>query len=146
MWKKNICKDDAINQIKQKRKCIDINIGFMIQLAKWEELLIYHNNQNLKFYNFEKEGNVSLLNIKEIACINDSDFASGKFTILLIKHNNKFFKIITNPCASSLYDKVNKFVNLLQMYENYPPDCIDLYIDDKKFFELHLEEIIKCSY
>ena len=32
MWKKNIDSKTAINYIKQKRSCIDINIGFVFQL------------------------------------------------------------------------------------------------------------------
>jgi hypothetical protein len=34
MWKYNLEKETAINLIKEKRACVDINLGFMVQLEK----------------------------------------------------------------------------------------------------------------
>lgn len=39
MWKKNMTKSEAISLISSKRKCVDINLGFSIQLNKWEKYL-----------------------------------------------------------------------------------------------------------
>lgn len=39
MWKNNISKNEAIDLISFKRKCVDINLGFSIQLNKWEKYL-----------------------------------------------------------------------------------------------------------
>ena len=33
-------KDEAISYLRSKRECVDINIGFIIQLSKWEDFLI----------------------------------------------------------------------------------------------------------
>ena len=40
MWKENICVSNAIDLIKSKRNCVDINLGFSIQLQKWERYLL----------------------------------------------------------------------------------------------------------
>ena len=40
MWKKKYKYPEAIELIKSKRNCIDINLGFNIQLHKWENYLI----------------------------------------------------------------------------------------------------------
>ena len=39
MWKNNITFLSAIELIKSNRKCVDINLGFNIQLNKWENYL-----------------------------------------------------------------------------------------------------------
>ena len=39
MWKKKYKYPEAIELIKSKRNCIDINLGFNIQLHKWENYL-----------------------------------------------------------------------------------------------------------
>jgi len=39
MWKQNLTTEKAIELIKSKRKCVDINLGFIIQLNKWENYL-----------------------------------------------------------------------------------------------------------
>lgn len=41
MWKYNVDKDTAILKIKNIRKCVEINLGFMVQLDKWESRLNY---------------------------------------------------------------------------------------------------------
>ena len=40
MWKKKYKFNDVIELIKSKRDCVDINLGFIIQLHKWENYLI----------------------------------------------------------------------------------------------------------
>jgi hypothetical protein len=50
MWKYKYTKDKAIEKIKEKRKCIDINLGFMVQLEKWEELVFLNYQKDDIFY------------------------------------------------------------------------------------------------
>jgi len=56
-------------------------------------------------------------------------------------YDHKFYKIINK---TELYSddttKVDKFINLLQTYENYPKQCYSLYIENS--IEA-LEELIK---
>ena len=40
MWKKKYNFNEVIELIKSKRNCVDINLGFNIQLNKWENYLI----------------------------------------------------------------------------------------------------------
>ena len=40
MWKKKLKNTEAIELIKSKRNCVDINLGFNIQLHKWENYLM----------------------------------------------------------------------------------------------------------
>ena len=40
MWKKKYNFNEVIDLIKSKRNCVDINLGFNIQLNKWENYLI----------------------------------------------------------------------------------------------------------
>jgi hypothetical protein len=44
MWKYNNDKDTAISKIKNIRKCVEINLGFMVQLDKWEARLNYQKD------------------------------------------------------------------------------------------------------
>ena len=39
MWKNNLSRDQAIQFIKEKRPNIEINLGFLVQLDKWESFL-----------------------------------------------------------------------------------------------------------
>ena len=39
MWKYSYNSETAVSLIKQKRSCVDINLGFLVQLKKWEEYL-----------------------------------------------------------------------------------------------------------
>jgi len=121
----------------------------MDQLGKWEELLQY--NKEMKFFNFGEEGNISMLDKHELTTVKDSEMHNYKFSILLMLHQNKFYKIINESVINeNLNFKVDHFVHLLQTYENYPVDCTSLYIDtnllNKNFFNFHIEEIIKFSY
>lgn len=50
MWKENLSISNAINLIKSKRQCIDLNLGFHIQLQKWE---IYLFSSPKKLNNFK---------------------------------------------------------------------------------------------
>ena len=60
MWKKHIKYEDAFNFVKEKRKCIEPNEGFIIQLKYFDELL-NKNNYDLRKINFIKG-----LNLREL--------------------------------------------------------------------------------
>jgi len=83
MWKQNIKTENAIEFIKSKRKCIDINLGFIIQLHKWENYLFSSVDkiQIIKLNN----SNIRLLEEKEFENenINENEY--------LIRFNQKIF-------------------------------------------------------
>ena len=63
MWKQNIATSKAIELIKSKRKCVDINLGFIIQLQKWENYL-FSSPQKMQIFKLNQ--NIRLLEEKEI--------------------------------------------------------------------------------
>ena len=125
MWKNKLSKDNAINIINDKRKCVDINIGFLYQLSKWEELL--KNDKMKKIYKFEESGNLIIIDYNENKDINTTHkicFSNESF-ILLLFHKNKFYVIINSVYLNEnteLNNKLNNFIYLLQTYENYPKE------------------------
>jgi hypothetical protein len=123
MWKDHYNLVEAIDKIKDKRKCIDINIGFILQLGKWEELLKF--GKEFKLYKFENEGNLALLDIKDI---NNRYFTSG-FTALIIVKDNKLYKVINKEREDLYKDKIDKFITILQTYDSYPSNVNKIYFD-----------------
>ena len=63
MWKNNLTTEKAIETIKSKRKCVDINLGFIIQLHKWEKYLFSEPD---KIQVFKLGENIKLLEDEEI--------------------------------------------------------------------------------
>ena len=63
MWKENIPFSRALDFIKSKRQNVDINLGFNIQLEKWEnylnsapdKILIFKLNQNMRLLEDEEK-------------------------------------------------------------------------------------------
>ena len=82
MWKQNIKTENAIEYIKSKRKCIDINLGFIIQLQKWENYLFSSPD---KMQIFKLSPNIRLLEEKEFE---NENFNESEY---LIRLNKKFF-------------------------------------------------------
>ena len=82
MWKQNIKTENAIEFIKSKRKCIDINLGFIIQLHKWENYLFSSTD---KIQIIKLNSNIRLLEEKEYENenINENEY--------LIRFNQKIF-------------------------------------------------------
>ena len=82
MWKQNIKTENAIEFIKSKRKCIDINLGFIIQLHKWENYLFSSTD---KIQIIKQNTNIRLLEEKEYENenINENEY--------LIRFNQKIF-------------------------------------------------------
>ena len=63
MWKNNLTTEKAIETIKSKRNCVDINLGFIIQLHKWEKYLFSEPD---KIQVFKLGENIKLLEDEEI--------------------------------------------------------------------------------
>ena len=57
-------KSEAINLISSKRKCIDINLGFSIQLNKWEKYLNNFENK-INQLNINKHDEIFFLENKK---------------------------------------------------------------------------------
>jgi hypothetical protein len=129
-------KDTAYNLIKEKRKCADVNMGFLYQLSKWGELL---KSKEFKFYKIGEEGIVTLLD--------KSDVQESTFYIILMLHDGKFYKIVNQDVTSECLSKVDEFVTLLQRYENYPVELCQIYFEtnilNSELFRVAIEEAVK---
>ena len=96
MWKQNLKVDNAIEFMKSKRKCVDINLGFIIQLHKWENYLF---SPKEKIQIFKLSQNIRLLEEKEFENENYNDFEylirfEQKLFFLGNKNNSKNGNII----------------------------------------------------
>ena len=87
MWKENLKHEKAIELIKSKRKCVDINLGFIIQLQKWENYLFSPID---KKQIFKLNPNIRLLEEKEIE---NENYENDEY---LIRFNQKLFYINNN--------------------------------------------------
>ena len=88
MWKDNLTCNRAIELIKSKRNCIDINLGFNIQLEKWENYLL---SSPKKLQIFKLSPSIKLLEEGEIDInkdIQEEDYLL-KFKYKLIFNNNR---------------------------------------------------------
>ena len=64
MWKKKLKNNEVIDLLKSKRDCVDINLGFNIQLHKWENYLISLNKKKINIVDNSSHNNVVIL-VKE---------------------------------------------------------------------------------
>ena len=114
MWREKITADSAINIIKNKRKCIEINLGFLFQLSKWEEFNLKEN----KLFIFSTNGNISLLGINDYIDVNFNENISS----VLVLHNKKLYKICNEAFLISNFieEKMHNFIEYLKILLNYP--------------------------
>ena len=87
MWKDNLKTENAIELVKSKRNCVDINLGFIIQLHKWEKYLF---SPIEKIQIFKLNTNIRLLEEKEIE---NENFNNGEY---LLRYNYKIFYVLNN--------------------------------------------------
>ena len=101
MWKQNLKTQNAIDFVKSKRKCVDINLGFIIQLHKWENYLF---SSPEKIHIFKLDQSIRLLEEKEFENENYSQIEH------LIRFNRKLFYIKNkkNSKDENFFDEFNK--------------------------------------
>ena len=101
MWKQNLKTQNAIDFVKSKRKCVDINLGFIIQLHKWENYLF---STPEKIHIFKLDQNIRLLEEKEFENENYSQIEH------LIRFNRKLFYIKNKKYSKeeNFFDEFNK--------------------------------------
>jgi hypothetical protein len=116
IWKYNFEKDYVIKLLKEKRKCVDINLGFLYQLERWNENRICQFN-NDKFIKIEKCGNITLIDKTSL-----SDQEKANICNLLFKNERTLVNIVLDGEArdTGLVSKLQNLIYLLQTYENFP--------------------------
>lgn len=129
MWKDKLSIESAINIIKQKRKCIDINLGFIYQLSQWE--LFLKNDNKDKVYKFGKCGDLTILEYKDCENI----FLQNESFILFLLQENKFYRIESwndKELDPTIDQKIKRFIKIIQTYENYPEIIETIIINNEK--------------
>ena len=111
IWKNNLTTEKAINLIKDKRNCIDINLGFTIQLHKWQNYLF---SPPEKIQIFKLNPNIRLLEEKEIE---NENYNEEEY---LIRYNYNLFYINNNNSnGENLINEINKInFNEVHIFEN----------------------------
>lgn len=101
IWKNNLTTEKSIELIKSKRKCVDINLGFTIQLHKWEKYL-FASPEKLQI--FKLNPIIRLLEEKEIE--NESNNNEGEY---LIRYNYNLYYVNNQDskeekCINEIFD------------------------------------------
>ena len=123
MWKDNLTTEKAIELIKSKRKCVDINLGFIIQLQKWENYLF---SPSEKIQIFKLNPNIRLLEEKEIE---NENYDNDEY---LIRYNYKLFYINNNSDTKG-ENLINEIKNI-----NIAEDDLFNEKNDKKEFIINV--------
>ena len=123
MWKENICVSNAIELIKSKRNCADINLGFNIQLHKWENYLF---SSPKKIQVFKLTPHIRLVGEEE----KDIDIKEN----YLIKIKYKLYYI------NNIYNNENELINNMNIQNNNKSVIFNVFKDKKKEF---IKNVIK---
>jgi len=101
MWKQNLRTENAIAIVKSQRNCVDINLGFIIQLHKWENYLF---SPPEKIQIFKLSGSIRLLEEKEFENENYNEIEH------LMRFNKKLFYIRNDKSSQNgkFIDKLNE--------------------------------------
>lgn len=101
MWKQNLRTENAIAIVKSQRNCIDINLGFIIQLHKWENYLF---SPPEKIQIFKLSESIRLLEEKEFENENYNEIEH------LMRFNKKLFYIRNDKSSQNgkFIDKLNE--------------------------------------
>ena len=161
MWKQNLRTENAIAIVKSQRNCVDINLGFIIQLHKWENYLfsppekiqIFKLSESIRLLEekeFENENyneieHLMRFNKKLFYIRNDKSSQNGKFTDKLNELNlengdifNENSDKIKFICNVIKYDKLLLNNDIFSLEEINHND-----LSNNKF---SLEDIIKNTY
>lgn len=111
IWKNSMTTEKAIDLIKSKRDCVDINLGFIIQLHKWENYLF---SPPEKLQIFKLNPNIRLLEEKEIE---NENYNEDEY---LIRYNyNLFYTNNQNSKKENLINEISKInLNEDSVFEN----------------------------
>ena len=115
MWKNNISRDDGISLVKNKRNCVDINFGFMVQLSKWERFL---NDKYDEKVIFKLNKEISLVEEKNVEKLNNDINLGEKF---LLRWKGKLF-LIEGICSKKLDEEeeiiIKNFIDNVLKFDN----------------------------
>ena len=108
IWKENMSSSNAIELIKSKRQCVEINLGFNIQLNKWNN---YLNSSPKQIHIFKLSPNIRLLEEEEMETYTKESY--------LVKMRNRLFYI--NRIYNNDEDEYLTNYKINKTKENYYP-------------------------
>lgn len=137
MWKKNIDKEEVMKLIKSKRDCIDLNLGFMIQLGIWEGHIL---NKGIHFFSMKPNGDITF-----ILDSNEFDIAlklNKPETLYCIKNKQKLFIVnnSNNNNNSNVGIGIEDYIYYLKHYDADIREIKIIDCKDKSFRKEILEE------
>lgn len=156
IWKNNFKAKEVIDLIISKRKCVDINLGFIIQLYKWENYL-HASSETIKMFKL-----IPSIILLEESDIEKENILEGEYLIKIKKMliHLKHFNIINNNSKDKENDidkvkKISEFIENIKIYDKplinnkqislITIDVNTLNINCFKTKELFIEEIKKLS-
>ena len=145
MWNNNLTCIDAIELIKSKRNWIDINLGFNIQLQKWENYL-FSSPKQLQI--FKLSPSIKLLEEEEIDLskdIREDYLLKFKYKLIFINNINKTY----NDNNGNLFLNKNKNNNnaIFNIYKDVTKEFIRNVIKyDKSLINNDLSSLIEIRY
>lgn len=144
MWKQNLTCLSAIELIKSKRKCADINLGFNIQLNKWENFLFSSPKQ---IQIFKLTPYIRLLEENEIEI--DKHFDED----YLIKIKNQLFYVnnIHKTCIENnenlLMNKINRKDMIFNVYKDKIKEFVKNVVKyDKNLLKNDFSSLLELRY
>ena len=140
MWKNKLKTEEAIQLIKSKRSCVDINLGFFIQLHKWEKYL-FSPPEKIQIYKLNP--NIRLLEEKEIENENNNNEE------YLIRYNYKLFYINNKKNAEkgNIIDEISSInLNEETIFKDNDNNKIDFIKNVLKYDKLLKNDQISLFY
>jgi len=144
MWKENLTCLSAIELIKSKRKCADINLGFNIQLNKWENFLFSSPKQ---IQIFKLTPYIRLLEENEI----EIDKHFDEDYLIKIKYQLFYVNNIHKTCIENNENLLPNNMNRKDMIFNVYKDKIKEFVKnvvkyDKNLLKNDLSSLVELRY
>jgi protein-tyrosine phosphatase len=128
IWKYNYERDYVIKLLKDKRPCVDINMGFLYQLERWIEYRKTQFNSE-KVIKLEKSGNITIIDRSELG-----EGARSNTLGFIYRQGRCLINILSDKEVANvnpnLMLKVERIISLLQNYENFPKAVKNINCDD----------------
>lgn len=127
MWKKRIGKEEAIKLIKSKRDCIDLNLGFLIQLGIWENHIF---NKGPQFFSIKPSGDITFI-------LDSSEFdnllkLNMPHNLLCIKYNRRLI-ILNSSHKNNASVNIDDYIYFFQHYDTDIREIKFIDLEDNEF-------------
>jgi len=147
MWKYKYSFETAYNLVKMKRPCIDINIGFLSQLKKWEETLILNHKDHVYSIGMDKSFKVffnGIIKLKDFRTSNIVVFVNECFLYKVAFEDENMNQLdVVN--ANNIINHIFNNQNLIEKACIISRNTIYEFISDENM-EFNAEELFNCFF